>query len=80
MVETVAFTPVPNVDVTLEQFDVSIGTYRPVQTLSTDAQGRATFSISLPTSLGSYKYRASWKGNDVYDSDTSPATTIKVVE
>ena len=80
VVDTESFIPLPDVDVELEQFDDALGTFRPFTRGRTGANGELIVNSSMPDFLGTFQFRASWRGNAKYNGDSSPTVKVKVLE
>ena len=79
LIDNNTMSPLAYREVYLEVFSEEVGTYMQIFELKTDSAGKAFRTFYLPEAEGSYKYRASWKGDSQYKSDTSPVSTVKVV-
>ena len=70
--------PISGQGVTLDQFDPTIGTFRPISSMTTGGDGAASTSITLPAAPGRYRYRAGFKGTPDFKADSSPEVAVEI--
>lgn len=63
----------------LQLFTPALGDFADVSTAVTGGDGRVEISATLPSTPGTYRYRARWDGDAGFKPDTSPAEKVEVV-
>jgi uncharacterized protein YfaS (alpha-2-macroglobulin family) len=70
--------PIANMPVNLEVYDPATGTWKPLARTRTGGDGSYSFTQTLPSEDGSWRWRTRSEGTVEFAADVSPSITITV--